>query len=115
MPVAIGFYRDVLGFEVVQASGKGDDVDWVLLKLNNIELMLNTAYESRTDLPNLMSNAQQPIRILLYILAIRILINYIAIYWAKVCTLKSPKLQATAGRLFICLILMVTCYVFTGP
>jgi catechol 2,3-dioxygenase-like lactoylglutathione lyase family enzyme len=45
MPVALGFYRDVLGFEVVQASGEGDDVDWVLLKLNSIELMLNTAYE----------------------------------------------------------------------
>jgi catechol 2,3-dioxygenase-like lactoylglutathione lyase family enzyme len=45
MPVAIGFYRDVLGFDVVQASGEGDDVDWVLLKLNSIELMLNTAYE----------------------------------------------------------------------
>ncbi|WP_208644819.1 VOC family protein [Mucilaginibacter kameinonensis] len=45
MPVALGFYRDVLGFEVVQASGERDDVDWVLLKLNNIELMLNTAYE----------------------------------------------------------------------
>jgi catechol 2,3-dioxygenase-like lactoylglutathione lyase family enzyme len=45
MPVAIGFYRDVLGFEIVQASGEGDDVDWVLLKLNSIELMLNTAYE----------------------------------------------------------------------
>ncbi|QTE39894.1 VOC family protein [Mucilaginibacter gossypii] len=35
----------MLGFEVVQASGEGDDVDWVLLKLNSIELMLNTAYE----------------------------------------------------------------------
>lgn len=45
MPVALKFYRNVLGFEVVQASGEGDDVDWVLLKLNSIELMLNTAYE----------------------------------------------------------------------
>ncbi|MFB0494709.1 glyoxylase I family protein [Mucilaginibacter sp. OAE612] len=45
MPVALGFYRDVLGFEIVQASGEGDDVDWVLLKLNGIELMLNTVYE----------------------------------------------------------------------
>ncbi|GGB18574.1 VOC family protein [Mucilaginibacter rubeus] len=36
MPVALGFYRDVLGFEIVQASGEGDDVDWVLLKLNGI-------------------------------------------------------------------------------
>lgn len=45
MSVALGFYRDVLGFEIVQASGEDDDVDWVLLKLNSIELMLNTAYE----------------------------------------------------------------------
>jgi catechol 2,3-dioxygenase-like lactoylglutathione lyase family enzyme len=45
MPVALGFYRDALGFEIVQASGGGDDVDWVLLKLNGIELMLNTVYE----------------------------------------------------------------------
>lgn len=47
MPVALKFYRNVLGFEVVQASGEGDDVDWVLLKLNSIELMLNTAYEKQ--------------------------------------------------------------------
>jgi glyoxylase I family protein len=26
------------------SSGEGDDVDWVLLKINNTELMLNTAY-----------------------------------------------------------------------
>ncbi len=45
MPTSIAFYRDVLGFEVVEASGPGDDVDWVLLRLNNVELMLNTAYE----------------------------------------------------------------------
>lgn len=51
MPVALGFYRDVLGFEVVQASGEGDDVDWVLLKLNSIELMLNTAYEKQDRPP----------------------------------------------------------------
>lgn len=51
MPVALGFYRDVLGFEIVQASGEGDDVDWVLLKLNNIELMLNTAYEKKDRPP----------------------------------------------------------------
>jgi glyoxylase I family protein len=45
MPTSLKFYRDILGFNVVQSSGEGDDVDWVLLKLNNIELMLNTAYE----------------------------------------------------------------------
>lgn len=51
MPVAIGFYRDVLGFEIAQASGEGDDVDWVLLKFNSIELMLNTAYEKQDRPP----------------------------------------------------------------
>jgi len=40
MPAAIAFYRDVLGFEVVGSSSPGDDVDWVLLKLEHVELML---------------------------------------------------------------------------
>jgi glyoxylase I family protein len=51
MPVALKFYRDVLGFEVVRSSGIGDDVDWVLLMLNSIELMLNTAYEKQNRPP----------------------------------------------------------------
>lgn len=45
MPTSIKFYRDMLGFEIIHSSGQGDDVDWVLLSLNGIELMLNTAYE----------------------------------------------------------------------
>jgi glyoxylase I family protein len=45
MPTSIKFYRDILGFAVVGSSGTGDDVGWVLLRLNNTELMLNTAYE----------------------------------------------------------------------
>lgn len=45
MPISLKFYRDILGFKIVQSSGEGDDVDWVLLELNKIELMLNTAYE----------------------------------------------------------------------
>ena len=45
MPTAIAFYRDALGFEVVQSSTPGDDCDWVMLKLNDEYLMLNTAYE----------------------------------------------------------------------
>ena len=32
-------------FEVNTSSGEGDDVDWVLLKLNGAVLMLNTAFE----------------------------------------------------------------------
>ncbi|MDB4900914.1 MAG: hypothetical protein JWQ63_195 [Mucilaginibacter sp.] len=45
MPVSLKFYRDLLGFKIISSSGEGDDVVWVLLKLNNTELMLNTAYE----------------------------------------------------------------------
>jgi catechol 2,3-dioxygenase-like lactoylglutathione lyase family enzyme len=45
MPVSIKFYRDVLGFEVVQTSQPGDQFDWAFLKLNDAEVMLNTAYE----------------------------------------------------------------------
>jgi catechol 2,3-dioxygenase-like lactoylglutathione lyase family enzyme len=45
MPRAIAFYRDLLDFKVVATSQPGDDCDWALLKLNNVELMLNTAYE----------------------------------------------------------------------
>jgi glyoxylase I family protein len=46
MPTSIHFYRDILGFEVVNASGEGDHVGWALLRLNGVELMLNTAFES---------------------------------------------------------------------
>jgi glyoxylase I family protein len=45
MPISLHFYRDILGFKIVQSSGEGDDVDWVLLRLNGIEVMLNTAFE----------------------------------------------------------------------
>lgn len=46
MPTSVRFYRDVLGFEVVQTTPReGDQFDWGLLRLNDTELMLNTAYE----------------------------------------------------------------------
>ena len=46
MPTSVRFYRDVLGFEVVERSeGDGDQFDWGLLRLNDAEVMLNTAYE----------------------------------------------------------------------
>ena len=48
MPTSIAFYRDVLGFEVIGTSRPGPPFDWALLKLNNVELMLNTAYEAPT-------------------------------------------------------------------
>jgi len=47
MPTSIVFYRDVLGFEVVTTSKPHEErFDWALLKLNGVELMLNTAYEN---------------------------------------------------------------------
>ncbi len=47
MPTAMHFYRDQLGFEVAGTDGKpADNFDWVLLRLNGAELMLNTAYEA---------------------------------------------------------------------
>ena len=54
MPTSLKFYRDILNFQVIQSSGKGDDADWVLLKLNDVEIMLNTAYEkgNRPDKPD---------------------------------------------------------------
>ena len=46
MPTSVRFYRDVLGFEVVETSQRdGDRFDWGLLRLNDAEVMLNTAYE----------------------------------------------------------------------
>jgi glyoxylase I family protein len=45
MSTAVRFYRDVLGFELVAQSSPGDDFDWGLLRLDGVELMLNTAYE----------------------------------------------------------------------
>lgn len=49
MPAAIRFYRDVLGFEVTGKSAAmsddPDDVNWVMLQLNDVVVMLNTAYD----------------------------------------------------------------------
>jgi glyoxylase I family protein len=46
MPASVHFYRDVLGFELVTTSSPGEHFDWALLRLNRVEVMLNTAYES---------------------------------------------------------------------
>jgi glyoxylase I family protein len=55
MPTSIRFYRERIGFEVVQTSpplsNDKDDVHWVLLRLNDAELMLNTAYEPQDRPP----------------------------------------------------------------
>jgi catechol 2,3-dioxygenase-like lactoylglutathione lyase family enzyme len=49
MPVSILFYRDILGFELVDAAPKTEDdhFDWALLRLDGYEIMLNTAYEAQ--------------------------------------------------------------------
>jgi catechol 2,3-dioxygenase-like lactoylglutathione lyase family enzyme len=54
MPTSIRFYRDLLGFEVVSPVPEGDQCDWVLLRIYESELMLNTAYEAdeRPDAPD---------------------------------------------------------------
>ena len=46
MPTAIHFYRDVLGFAVWGSSEAGDNCDWCGLRLNGVEVMLNTIYEA---------------------------------------------------------------------
>lgn len=50
MPASLEFYRDVLGFEIVEASPVVDAPEgrfshWVWLKLGSANLMLNTAYD----------------------------------------------------------------------
>lgn len=45
MPRSVAFYRDLLGFEIVSTSRPGNDFDWALLRRDDAELMLNTAYE----------------------------------------------------------------------
>ena len=51
MPRSIAFYRDVLGFQVTGDVPPDDQCDWVMLTLNESELMLNTAYESHERPP----------------------------------------------------------------
>lgn len=46
MNASIFFYCNVLGFELYQSAGPEEDKGWVWLKKGNIELMLNTAYET---------------------------------------------------------------------
>jgi catechol 2,3-dioxygenase-like lactoylglutathione lyase family enzyme len=45
MPTSLAFYRDRLGFEIVDRSRPADDADWVWLRHGPAELMLNTRYE----------------------------------------------------------------------
>lgn len=46
MPTSIAFYRDLLGFEIIQSWGPQDRLDWAMLKLGGATIMLNAAYEN---------------------------------------------------------------------
>jgi catechol 2,3-dioxygenase-like lactoylglutathione lyase family enzyme len=48
MPTSVAFYRDVLGFDVVDSSSPSpeDRYDWALLSHGGTNIMLNTAYEA---------------------------------------------------------------------
>jgi catechol 2,3-dioxygenase-like lactoylglutathione lyase family enzyme len=46
MPTSVRFYRDILGFEVMDTTEReGDQFDWGWIRLNDTRLMLNSAYE----------------------------------------------------------------------
>lgn len=46
MNVSLKFYCGFLEFKIHQSAGKKGNLDWVWLKWNNTNLMLNTAYET---------------------------------------------------------------------
>lgn len=45
METSLKFYVDILGFEIHESAGEKDDVGWVWLKREGLDLMLNTQYE----------------------------------------------------------------------
>ncbi|WP_313920129.1 VOC family protein [Tahibacter sp.] len=45
MRASLGFYRDVLGFQVTQRAPDTEDCEWCLLCRNGMEIMLNAQYE----------------------------------------------------------------------
>ncbi len=56
MPTSLAFYRDVLGFELVQAAPppgqtKDDDYGWVWIRRDGADLMLNTLYDPDAERP----------------------------------------------------------------
>ena len=50
IPTSLAFYRDLLGFDIIHTSKPfseaKDDFGWCLLRLNQVELMLNNMYEN---------------------------------------------------------------------
>jgi glyoxylase I family protein len=59
MPASMAFYCGLLGFEVAGKSRQEPPFDWVLLRLNGVELMLNTAYESDQRPPRTRSRPRR--------------------------------------------------------
>jgi glyoxylase I family protein len=55
VPTSVAFYRDIIGFEVLQTSkpftSAKDDFGWCYLRLNSVTLMLNNAYENNIRPP----------------------------------------------------------------
>lgn len=49
---SLHFYRDGLGFSVVNTSEPGDDCNWAMLRQSNTTIMLNTAYDPGTRPPS---------------------------------------------------------------
>ena len=59
MPTSLNFYRDLLGFEILQRSQPHDNCGWAWLKLNDAEIMLNTAHEDESRPPTRDTQRQQ--------------------------------------------------------
>lgn len=54
MPTSLAFYRDTIGMELVQRApdhAAGDNLDWVWLRRDGADLMLNTAYDPDAERP----------------------------------------------------------------
>lgn len=48
---SIGFYCNILGFEMAANSSNGPRFGWVLLRLNNVEIMLEPLYPLKEQAP----------------------------------------------------------------
>lgn len=45
MPATLAFYRDILGFAIVESDGPPETADWIWMNWHGVHLMFNTAYE----------------------------------------------------------------------
>jgi glyoxylase I family protein len=60
MPTSVRFYSDLLGFRIVNTSPVLAEgyFHWVLLRLGEAEVMLNTAFESNDERPSPLDPAR---------------------------------------------------------